>query len=40
MAFCGFGPDERLGILVGLRDKAVDGGLLLDDRAKDAALEA
>ena len=36
----GFGPDERLGFVVGLSDEAVDGGLQLDDRGEDAALEA
>ena len=35
----GFGPDERLGVAVGLGDEAVDGGLKLDDRGEDAALE-
>ena len=33
------GPDEGLGIMVGLFDEAVDRGLELDDRAEDAALE-
>jgi hypothetical protein len=36
----GFGPDERLGLVIGLGDEAVDGGLQLDDRGEDAALEA
>jgi hypothetical protein len=27
----GFGPDERLGLVVGLVDEAVDVGLKLDD---------
>ena len=35
----GFNPDERLGLAVGLGDEAVDGGLKLDDRGEDAALE-
>jgi hypothetical protein len=34
------GPDEGLGIMVGLGDEAIDGGLEFDDRVKDAALEA
>src|SRR5260221_6234787 len=34
------GPDEGLRVMVGLGDEAVDGGLEVDDRAKDAALEA
>jgi hypothetical protein len=33
-------PDEGLGIMIGLRDEAVDGGLELDEGAEDAALEA
>ena len=36
----GFGPDERLGFVVGFSDEAVDGGLKLDNRCKDAAFEA
>jgi len=28
----GFGPDERLGLVVGFCDEAVDCGLKLDDR--------
>jgi hypothetical protein len=36
----GFGPDERLGLVVGLGDEAVDGGLQLDNRCEDATLEA
>ena len=35
----GFGPDERLGLVVGLGDEAVDGGLQFDDRGEDATLE-
>ena len=35
----GFGPDERLGHVVGFGDEAVDGGLKLDDRSEDAAFE-
>ena len=33
------GPEEGLGIIVGLVDEAVDGGLELGDGAEDAALE-
>ena len=33
------GPDEGLGIMVGLGDETVDGGLELDEGAEDAALE-
>ena len=33
------GPFEGLGVIVGLFDEAVDGGLEIDDRAKDAAFE-
>ena len=33
------GPDEGLGIMIGLFDEAVDRSLELDDRAEDAALE-
>jgi len=36
----GFGPDERLGFVVGFSDEAVDGGLELDNRCEDAAFEA
>jgi hypothetical protein len=36
----GFGPDERLGFVVGFSDEAVDGGLKLDNRCEDAAFEA
>ena len=36
----GFGPDEWFGLVVGLGDEAVDGGLELDDRGEDTALEA
>ena len=35
----GFGPDERLGLAIGLGDEAVDCGLELNDRGEDAALE-
>ena len=34
------GPDEGLGVMVGLVEVAVDGGLEVDDGAEDAALEA
>jgi hypothetical protein len=34
-----FGPDERLGLIVDVRDEAVDSGLKLDDRGEDAAFE-
>ena len=34
------GPDERFGLLVVFGEEAVDGGLEVDDRVKDAALEA
>jgi hypothetical protein len=34
------GPNEGLGVMVCLGDEAVDGGLEIDDRAKDATLEA
>ena len=33
------GPDEGLGIFVGLVDEAVDGGLKIGYEAEDAALE-
>jgi hypothetical protein len=33
------GPDEGLGIIVGLGDEAMDGGLEVVDGTKDAALE-
>ena len=36
----GFGPDKRLGLVVGFSDEAVDGGLKLDNRCEDAAFEA
>ena len=36
----GFGPDERLGFVVGFSDEAVDGGLKLDNPCKDDAFEA
>src|SRR5438105_13841973 len=32
-------PDERLGLVVGFCDEAVDCGLQLDDRCEDAAFE-
>ena len=34
------GPGEGFGIIVGLDDEAVDGGLEVDDTSKDAALES
>jgi hypothetical protein len=34
------GPDEGFGIIVGLVDEAVDGGLEVGDGAEHAALEA
>lgn len=34
------GPDEGFGIIVGLVDKAVDGGLEVGDGAEHAALES
>ena len=34
------GPDEGLGIGIGLGEEAVDGGLKVDDGAEDAAFEA
>ena len=34
------GPDEGLGIGVGLCEEAVDGGLQIGDGSEDAALEA
>jgi hypothetical protein len=34
------GPCEGFGVFVGLGDEAVDGGLEVDEGAKDAALEA
>jgi hypothetical protein len=38
--FVGVGsPDEGLWLMVGVVDEAVDDGLEIDDRAKDAALE-
>ena len=33
------GPGEGLGVFVGLREEAVDGGLEIDDALEDAALE-
>jgi hypothetical protein len=38
-AVCVGGPDEGLGIIVGLVDEAVDGGLEVGDGAEHAALE-
>ena len=35
----GFGLDEGLRLVVGFGDEAVDGGLQLDDRGEDTALE-
>ena len=35
----GFGPHERLGVVVGFFDEAIDCGLQLDDRCEDAAFE-
>jgi hypothetical protein len=35
----GFGPDEWIGLVVAVGDEAVDGGLKLEDRGEDAALE-
>jgi hypothetical protein len=32
------GPDKGLGVLVGLRDEAVDGGLKIDHAVEDTAL--
>ena len=34
------GPDKGLWLFVGSAQEAVDGGLEIDDRAEDAALEA
>jgi hypothetical protein len=34
------GPGEGLGIVVGLGDEAVDGGLKVGDGSEDAALES
>ena len=34
------GPYERLWVSVGLGDEAIDSGLQIDERVKDAALEA
>ena len=34
------GPGERLWVMVGVREVAVDGGLKVDDRSEDAALQA
>ena len=33
------GPDERLGLPVGLGEEAVDGGLQVDDRGEHAAFQ-
>ena len=32
------GPDKGFGMLVGLRDEAVDGGLKIDHATEDTAL--
>ena len=34
------GPDEGFGLLVGLRDEAVDGGLKIDHATEDTALSS
>ena len=34
------GPDEGFGALIGLGEEAFDGGLEIDDRVEDPALEA
>ena len=34
------GPDEGLGVMVGLFEIAVDGGLQIDNGAEDAALQS
>ena len=34
------GPGEGFGIIVGLDEEAVDGGLEVDDTSKDTALES
>ena len=34
------GPDEGLGVMIGLVEVAVDGGLEVDDGAEDAALQS
>jgi hypothetical protein len=34
----GFGPDERLRLVVGFGDEAVDGGLEVDDDVKTPRL--
>ena len=34
------GPGEGFGIIVGLDDEAVDGGLEVDDTSKETALES
>ena len=34
------GPGEGLGVIVGLAQEAVDGGLEIDDRSEHAAFEA
>jgi hypothetical protein len=39
--FVGIGsPDEWLGIMIGLGNESVDGGLELDERSEDTALIA
>ena len=34
------GPGEGFGIIVGLRDEAVDGGLEIDNASEDTALQS
>ena len=34
------GPDEGLGVIVGLGEESVDGGLEIDERSEHAALQA
>ena len=34
-----WGPGERFGIIVGLGDEAVDGGLEIDNASEDTALQ-
>jgi hypothetical protein len=33
------GPDEGLGVVIGLGEETLDGGLQIDERAEHAALE-
>ena len=33
------GPDEGLGIIIGLGDESIDGGLQVDHGSEDTALE-